>query len=182
MENVVKVDITANDDVITEEISIMFEGMRKTILKQITNTREKLVRDTLIAMGWTPPGGSNPFKDQAKFMEACGQTTGVVNESQAQLYSKLVEEEFIEELCPALEASNELEVMDGVIDTLVTTIGVGLSYFTAEQLEAAWAEVWRSNMSKLDPVTGQAIRRGDGKVLKGPGYFRPDLSKILGAQ
>lgn len=123
---------------------------------------------------------SSIFKDQAKFMEACGQSTGVVNLQQGWLYARLVQEEFIDELLPALEAGDELEILDGVIDTLVTTIGVGLSYFTAEQLQAAWSEVWASNMSKLDPETGMAIKREDGKVLKGPAYFKPDLAKILG--
>lgn len=122
------------------------------------------------------------FTDHATFMEACGQTTGVVNNQQAHLYYALIEEEFVDELRPALAAGDELEILDGVIDTLVTTIGLGLSYFAAEQLQAAWEEVLASNMSKLDPATGLAIKREDGKVLKGPAYFKPNLAQFIAPQ
>ena len=47
------------------------------------------------------------------------------------------------------------------------------------KIEAVFEEIQRSNMSKLD-VDGQPIYRKDGKVMKGPNYFKPNIKKILG--
>jgi NTP pyrophosphatase (non-canonical NTP hydrolase) len=119
----------------------------------------------------------NPFNDQSKFMLACGQTVGEPNNKQLALYMKLIDEE-VGELAEAVECNDDVEVLDAITDILVVTIGAGLSRFTPEQLTAAWNEVFASNMSKLDPKTGKAVKREDGKVMKGPAYRKPDLEKI----
>lgn len=121
------------------------------------------------------------FYDQAQFMEACGQTVGQDNGEQLQLYRNLIAEE-LQELTEAIEAGDRLEVLDAITDILVVTVGAGLSQFRPYQLGAAWNEVMRSNMSKLDPETGLAIKREDGKVLKGPAYFPPNLAQFIESQ
>lgn len=118
------------------------------------------------------------ISDHAEFMEACGQTVGEVNPKQVLLYIRLIEEE-LDELKAALGDGDTVGVLDGVLDVLVTTIGAGLSQFRVDQLEAGWDEVFVSNMSKLDPETGRAIKRDDGKVLKGANYFKPNLGQFL---
>lgn len=120
----------------------------------------------------------NPFADHAQFMTACDQSVGEPNPKQMLLYIRLIEEE-LAELKLAMGEADPLETLDGIIDVLVTTIGCGLSQFSVNQLESAWDEVWLSNMSKLDPVTRRAIKREDGKVLKGPDYFKPALAQFL---
>jgi len=114
--------------------------------------------------------------DQKYFMEACDQTTTVPNENQVILYEALVVEE-IEELLDALESSDMNNRLKETIDLMVVLIGYGLSQ--GWDMEGAWLEVWRSNMSKIDPVTGKAARRDDGKILKHEGYTTPDMSKYL---
>lgn len=120
----------------------------------------------------------NPFADQAEFMTACDQTVGVNNPKQMLLYIALIEEE-LAELKAAMGAGDPVETLDGVVDVLVTTVGCGLSVFSVHQLESAWEEVFGSNMSKLDPGTMRAIKRDDGKVLKGPAYYRPNLGQFV---
>ena len=115
----------------------------------------------------------NIFEDQAKFMQACGQTTDGVNETQAQLYAALVYEEF-QELISAENPENELKEL---MDLMVVLIGYGLSH--GWNLGCAWEEVWLSNMSKIDPETGTVLKREDGKVLKPEGYKPADVSKYL---
>jgi hypothetical protein len=120
----------------------------------------------------------NPFNDQSKFMLACGQTVGEPNDNQFSLYLDLIDEE-LAELHNAVRICDDVEILDAITDILVVTVGAGLSRFTPEQLTAAWNEVFASNMSKLDPETGKAIKREDGKVMKGPAYRKPDLGKIV---
>jgi len=120
----------------------------------------------------------NPFSDHSRFMTACDQTVGVHNPKQMRLYIALIEEE-LAELKTAMGAGDPVETLDGIVDVLVTTIGCGLSQFSVPQLESAWDEVFRSNMSKLHPTTKVAIKRDDGKVLKGPDYFKPNLRQFV---
>lgn len=120
----------------------------------------------------------NPFADHSEFMTACDQTVGVHNPKQMLLYLALIEEE-LAELKLAMDNGDTVETLDGILDVLVTTIGCGLSRFSSSQIEGAWGEVFASNMSKLDPETKRAIKRHDGKVLKGPAYFKPDLGRFV---
>lgn len=92
---------------------------------------------------------------------------------------RLVEEE-LDEMDEALVMNNyKVAMFDAGLDILYfaygTMIGLG---FTPEQIQAGFAEVHASNMSKLDE-NGKPIFREDGKVLKGPNYFKPNLEKIV---
>ena len=87
----------------------------------------------------------------------------------------LIEEEF-DELKDAIEERNVVEVADALTDLLYVIYGAGAAF--GIDLDACFREVHASNMSKL-LSDGSVLRREDGKVLKGPNYFVPDLKKVL---
>lgn len=119
---------------------------------------------------------ANVFKDQAKFMKACSQSVDTFNESQYNLYVKLIEEES-KELAEAIDANDRVEQLDALIDILVVTIGaIHSAGFNAE---GAWKEVMRSNLSKIDKKTGMVRKREDGKVLKPLTYSPPNLEPFV---
>ena len=122
----------------------------------------------IIQMSKLQPTG-NPFLDQYNFMNACDQSTGVLNKEQYQLYCNLIKEEF-DELC---ESNNIVDDLDALIDILVVTIGA--IHSLGANGEAAWNEVMRTNFAKIDPTTGKVRKREDGKVLKPEGWTPPDL-------
>ncbi len=120
---------------------------------------------------------TNPFSDQAKFMQACDQTAGnSINEEQYTMYRKLIAEE-VEELHEAIENNDRVEQLDALIDILVVTIGA--LHSMGADAEGAWKEVLRTNLAKIDPDTGKVIKRDDGKVLKPEGWTPPQLADFL---
>lgn len=88
---------------------------------------------------------------------------------------KLIKEE-LEELEDALFDNDIVEVADALTDLLYVVYGAGHAF--GIDLDACFAEVHRSNMSKLD-AKGQVVRRDDGKVLKSDQFTPPDLKQIL---
>ena len=118
----------------------------------------------------------NPFRDQAKFMRASGQTVRGANPEQARMYGRLVDEEF-QELLDAVRDDDQVEQLDAVIDLMVVLIGFGLS--RGWDMEGAWHEVMRSNLSKIDPITGTVRKREDGKILKPADWTPPSLGHCL---
>ena len=113
------------------------------------------------------------FVEQVKeFMVACGQSVGEYNKDQLLLYNSLVVEEHQEIIEEEYNTPNHLKE---VCDLLWVTIGYGLS--CGYDLEGAFNEVYRSNMSKL--VDGKPLKREDGKVIKGPNYSPADVSKFV---
>jgi predicted HAD superfamily Cof-like phosphohydrolase len=119
---------------------------------------------------------SNPFRDQEKFMRACDQTVGELNEKQFELYKNLIEEEF-SELTVAEMAGNRVEQLDALIDILVVTIGA--IHSMGADAEGAWKEVMQTNFNKIDKDTGKVRKREDGKVLKPVGWVPPDLKLFV---
>ena len=115
------------------------------------------------------------IKDVKDFLVAFGQTVDESNPDQARLYFKLMKEEF-SEFHTALVLKNDVETLDAVCDLIWVTIGYALS--RGWDLENAFKEVARSNMSKLGP-DGKPIRREDGKILKPETWSPPDLDKFL---
>jgi len=90
----------------------------------------------------------------------------------------LLEEE-VQELKDALADGDIIEVLDALTDIQYVLDGAYLSFGLSHLKEAAFAEVQRSNLSKLGE-DGQPIRRlEDGKVMKGPNYSAPDLAQFL---
>ena len=88
---------------------------------------------------------------------------------------KLIEEEF-KELKDAISNNDIVEVADALTDILVVTYGGGLAF--GIDLDKCFEEVQKSNMSKLGD-DGKPIYNKDGKVMKGPNYFKPNLSKFI---
>ena len=87
----------------------------------------------------------------------------------------LIKEEF-NELSDAMKNRNLLEVADALTDILYVTYGAGHAF--GINLDKCFEEVQNSNMSKLDK-NGNPIYNENGKVMKGPNYFKPDLSKFI---
>ena len=87
----------------------------------------------------------------------------------------LIKEE-LQELFEAMGEKDIVEVADALTDILYVTYGAGHAF--GIDLDACFDEVQRSNMSKLG-ADGKPIYRDDGKVLKGPNYFEPDLTKFV---
>jgi len=87
----------------------------------------------------------------------------------------LIKEE-LEELKEAMENKDLLEVADALTDILYVTYGAGHAF--GIDLDKCFQEVQKSNMSKLDE-DGKPIYNESGKVMKGPKYFKPDLTKFV---
>ena len=87
----------------------------------------------------------------------------------------LIKEE-LDELMQALNNKDLLEVADALTDILYVTYGAGHAF--GIDLDKCFDEVQNSNMSKLDEK-GKPIYNESGKVMKGPNYFKPDLSKFV---
>ena len=87
----------------------------------------------------------------------------------------LIKEE-LEELKIAMENKDLLEVADALTDILYVTYGAGHAF--GIDLDKCFEEVQNSNMSKLGE-DGKPIYHESGKVMKGPKYFKPDLSKFI---
>ena len=119
------------------------------------------------------------FNHVKKFMETYGQEVKIKsefpNEKIVTLRVDLIMEE-LAELNEAIRNRDIVEVADALTDILYVTYGAGHSF--GIDLDKCFAEVQRSNMSKLDE-DGKAIFNENGKVLKGPNYFKPNLKQYL---
>tara|TARA_B100000700_G_scaffold310970_1_gene392179 strand:- start:285 stop:626 length:342 start_codon:yes stop_codon:yes gene_type:complete len=87
----------------------------------------------------------------------------------------LIEEE-LKELTEAMKNKDLLEVADALTDILYVTYGAGHAF--GIDLDKCFDEVQNSNMSKLDE-NGKPIYNESGKVMKGPNYFKPNLTKFV---
>ena len=87
----------------------------------------------------------------------------------------LIKEE-LDELTEAINNKDLLEVADALTDILYVTYGAGHAF--GVDLDKCFEEVQNSNMSKLNE-NGKPIYNESGKVMKGPNYFKPDLSKFV---
>ena len=119
------------------------------------------------------------FEKVKIFMETFGQE--VKNKSSFSsdkintLRYNLIKEE-LNELKLALDNKDLLEVADALTDILYVTYGAGHAF--GINLDKCFEEIQNSNMSKLDNK-GKPIFNESGKVMKGPKYFKPDLSKFI---
>ena len=119
------------------------------------------------------------FEKVGQFMKTFGQeiktkpsfSTDKINK----LRIDLIKEE-LKELTEAMNNKDLLEVADALTDILYVTYGAGHAF--GIDLDKCFEEVQNSNMSKLDE-NGKPIYNEFGKVMKGPNYFKPDLSKFV---
>jgi predicted HAD superfamily Cof-like phosphohydrolase len=103
---------------------------------------------------------------------------GDLGENKNILRFNLMKEEN-EEYLEAVQNDDQIEIADALGDMLYILCGTIIEHGLQHKIEAVFDEIQRSNMSKLDE-DGKPIYREDGKVVKGPNYFKPDFSEILG--
>ena len=119
------------------------------------------------------------FNSDKKFMEVFGQEVKTKaefpSEKIADLRYSLIKEE-LDEFGQALKDRDLKEVADALTDILYVTYGAGHAF--GIDLDKCFDEVQNSNMSKLGE-NGEPIYNESGKVMKGPNYFKPDLSKFI---
>ena len=126
-------------------------------------------------------GEGTNFELVGDFMEAFGQDVQFEptwpDFNTRELRLELIQEE-LEELSDAVADRDMIQIADALTDLLYVVYGAGHTF--GLDLDECFQEVHRSNMSKLGE-NGRPIYREDGKVMKGPAYFEPDLEGILGA-
>ena len=119
------------------------------------------------------------FQSVKKFMVTFGQEVKnkaeFPNEKITKLRYDLIKEE-LEELGQAIKDKDIKEVADALTDILYVTYGAGHAF--GIDLDKCFEEVQSSNMSKLG-ANGKPIYNENGKVMKGPNYFKPDLTKFI---
>jgi len=102
---------------------------------------------------------------------------GNLGEQKNLLRFNLMKEEN-EEYLEAVQNNDEVEIADALGDMLYILCGTILEHGLQHKIEEVFDEIQRSNMSKLGE-DGKPIYREDGKVLKGPNYFKPNFEEIL---
>ena len=119
------------------------------------------------------------FQKVKTFMETFGQEVkskpSFSSEKINDLRYNLIKEE-LDELKQAIDGKDLLEVADALTDILYVTYGAGHAF--GINLDNCFNEVQNSNMSKLG-TDGKPIYNKAGKVMKGPNYYKPDLSKFV---
>ena len=119
------------------------------------------------------------FESVKKFMETFGQEirekASFPDDKITSLRYELIKEE-LDELKEAIDSKDIKEVADALTDILYVTYGAGHAF--GINLDKCFEEVQNSNMSKLD-LNGKPIYNEKGKVMKGPNYFKPNLSKFV---
>ena len=119
------------------------------------------------------------FEKVGLFMSTFGQEikkkSSLSSDKTNSLRLNLIQEE-LDELTIAIKKNDILEVADALTDILYVTYGAGHAF--GINLDKCFDEVQKSNMSKLGK-NGKPIYNDKGKVMKGPNYFKPDLSKFL---
>ena len=124
----------------------------------------------------------NKLSSVTAFHEAFGlrvnnTPTTDIDESTLNLRFSLMDEENKEYL-EAIKNNDMIEVADALGDMLYILCGTIITHGMQNVIDEVFEEIQRSNMSKLGS-DGKPIYRKDGKVLKGPNYFKPDIAKIL---
>jgi len=123
-----------------------------------------------------------PIEAVTKFHESYG--LGIEHTPKANLPKNISELRFNlmkeenEEYLQATRDEDLIEIGDALGDMLYILCGTIIAHGFQDKMESIFDEIQRSNMSKLG-ADGKPIYRKDGKVMKGPNYFKPDLKKIL---
>tara|TARA_B100000795_G_scaffold191891_1_gene146392 strand:- start:1474 stop:1860 length:387 start_codon:yes stop_codon:yes gene_type:complete len=123
-----------------------------------------------------------PIEAVTKFHESYG--LGIEHTPKANLPKNISELRFNlmkeenEEYLQATRDEDLIEIGDALGDMLYILCGTIIAHGFQDKIESIFDEIQRSNMSKLG-ADGKPIYRKDGKVMKGPNYFKPDLKKII---
>ena len=112
-------------------------------------------------------------KDVNIFIDACDQVASIENIS---LYRNLINEEYWE-FQDALKAKDDVEQLDACMDMIWVILGY--CRMKGFEVPGAWAEVARSNLCKIDSVTGKVIKNESGKVMKPEGWSAPVLAPFI---
>lgn len=104
------------------------------------------------------------------FIMACDQDQSTENSI---LYHNLIKEEYSE----YVNAQDDVEELDACMDMIWVILGY--CYMKGFDVDGAWKEVARSNLAKIDSMTGKVIKREDGKVLKPEGWTPPQLKQFV---
>jgi predicted HAD superfamily Cof-like phosphohydrolase len=113
------------------------------------------------------------YNDVKTFIEACEQEK---NDKNVLLYKNLIREEFDEFIKAFLERHEE-DMLDGCMDMIWVILG--FCYMKGYDVEGAWNEVARSNLSKIDSETKKVIKNKQGKVMKPQGWTPPNLKPFV---
>jgi len=103
--------------------------------------------------------------------------TAVIKKELIELRFKLMEEEN-QEYLEAARNNDLIEIADALGDMLYILCGTIITHGMQNKIQEVFEEIQKSNISKLDK-NGKSIYREDGKVIKGPNYFKPNISKAL---
>ena len=124
----------------------------------------------------------NPILDVLDFHRLTETQVGFkpqpLTQDRKDLRKSLIMEEVVKELIPAIDNDDIQQILDGAVDGIYVILGTLIEYGLTGYFAAAWNEVHRSNMTKVDPELG-IIKREDGKVLKPASYSPADLAKVI---
>lgn len=115
----------------------------------------------------------SPYNDVMQFIEACEQQK---TEANRHLYQKLIVEEFWE-FMKAYKDGDKVEELDACMDMIWVILGY--CYMRGFKVPEGWAEVARSNLDKIDSVSGKVIKNELGKVMKPEGWRGPELNQFV---
>lgn len=120
------------------------------------------------------------LNDVRAFHEACdvpvATSVGFPSRERVELRQRLLREEYLEWL-HAVSERDMVEVADALADMVYIIAGTALEF--GIPLDRVWDEVQRSNMAKVDPVSGKVTKRPDGKVTKPQGWEGPRIGEVL---
>ena len=123
-----------------------------------------------------------PIQAVSEFHKAFGlsienkPTANILSDISKLRYNLMKEEN--EEYLEATKKNDLVEIGDALGDMLYILCGTIIAHGFQDKIEEIYDEIQRSNMSKLGS-DGKPVYREDGKVLKGPNYFKPDIEKVL---
>ena len=116
-------------------------------------------------------------KFHSTFKTPVGDKLQFISSDRSKLRYDLILEE-LNEYKEAIENNDMVEICDAIVDILYLTYGTAVEHGMKDKLDKMFQEVQDSNMSKLGS-DGQPVFREDGKILKGPNYFKPNLAQFI---